>query len=250
MAPLRWLCACCDAVVRRTIAPTDSDAERARKRQIVTVAMVGLPISVLQVARTWENFAAFTVGNLLCAITNALLVAGPLVTRRLPLGAVELGLCTFAAGSLLIDLGSAAVPGALRLWALVVLVLDFCLVLRVRARTAWGIVGATCLWLAVLQTELAWRWGLFDTSFATARPYDQRTTYTDCAEPPCAAGAGHAGSSLAAYLVAVDNAGHVTTRLARYQTSAARAVLDGKPGGALPPQLRSALLQLVDNLGP
>eukprot|EP00662_Eupelagonemidae_sp_cell21_P057648 gene57648-biopygen62653 len=47
---------------------------------------------------------------------------------------------------------------------------------------------------------------------------------------------------------AVELAGSVTAHLSRYETVAARDLIDGEHGDALPPQLRETLGILVDNL--
>eukprot|EP00666_Eupelagonemidae_sp_cell4sb_P013043 gene13043-5522_t len=47
-----------------------------------------------------------------------------------------------------------------------VLVMDVCLVLNVPSRTTRAILLATILWLVVVSSEAATRWGLFDVPFA------------------------------------------------------------------------------------
>eukprot|EP00665_Eupelagonemidae_sp_cell47_P017715 gene17715-biopygen11956 len=162
--------------------------------------------------------------------------------------------------------------------------MDAGLVAGARAAVQRGVVAAVLAWLIVERVEAASRFGLYratcfgDDAFCA----EVKTEFggdnevipnCNCAAPPCAqpaAGAIMGWISMALVFVvdyvltrgfatrmrdreaaleaSIDAAEDVGIALAAYDTDAARALVDGGEGEALPPRLRRALRELVDNL--
>eukprot|EP00665_Eupelagonemidae_sp_cell47_P017073 gene17073-biopygen9812 len=155
-----------------------------------------------------------------------------------------------------------------------VLMMDAGLVAGARAAVQRVVVVAVLVWLAVERVEAVSRFGLYRaTCLGEKRGAgcdDYIIQVCDCAAPPCATqGAFHwVGMALvfvvdyvltrgfatrmrdreAALEASIDAAEDVGVGLAAYDTDAARALVDGEEGEALPPRLRTALRELVDNL--
>eukprot|EP00662_Eupelagonemidae_sp_cell21_P057528 gene57528-biopygen70187 len=183
-----------------------------------------------------------------------------------PLAVLEASLVCCCGAALMGDLSGAANPGSLRVWSTVVLVVDLCLVFAARRVVARAVVAMTCVFLATVETETAWRWGLFDAGFTSAVSYDDRRAIVQCAAPPCAVGAVSSFNALIIYLFvflldfrftrgfaddvrgSIQLAQDVAEALADYDLVAAERTLEGNQAESLPAELRIGFGTLISNL--
>eukprot|EP00756_Hemistasia_phaeocysticola_P019914 Hpha_TRINITY_DN15689_c7_g1::TRINITY_DN15689_c7_g1_i1::g.100651::m.100651 len=151
-----------------------------------------------------------------------------------------------------------------RPWAYVVLLLDTTLVFHTR-RMIPIFISCTLVWLFIVSTETAFRFGLFDL----VAPGN--VELCDCSDPPCAISAGSSygsfGSAAAVLLIdfyltrnfatdlrlqlrmvrsSVEVAVEITSALARYDVDTAEKAI--KCGKDLPKELEQSFKQLLLNL--
>eukprot|EP00756_Hemistasia_phaeocysticola_P026542 Hpha_TRINITY_DN16071_c3_g10::TRINITY_DN16071_c3_g10_i1::g.121037::m.121037 len=263
-------CGVCFRFSARSIRPTDT-AEDARIKLIMVpvltmLAMICFTNTILWYGNTKEvDYPGITLLGTGCIlwVLNAFtgILPIPLATR-LALG------CAFVA-VLMMDLSS-AYDLRPRWWPVIVILLDVCLLFGYE-KTAFTLIGCTCLWIAVDRAEAFARfglyyWGTFGHEELLAR------TCQGCAQPPCGE---QVASTVNQYLTmclpllidfyltrgfsknmneqlrivnsAIKLAEVVASALARYDVEQAEESIKDKEG-ELPEALERSYLQLLENL--
>eukprot|EP01062_Namystynia_karyoxenos_P083968 TRINITY_DN9786_c0_g1_i1.p1 TRINITY_DN9786_c0_g1~~TRINITY_DN9786_c0_g1_i1.p1 ORF type:complete len:676 (+),score=137.06 TRINITY_DN9786_c0_g1_i1:73-2028(+) len=258
-------------IVDRALRDSDSPEERSRKQIWIPVTLVLVVLAPFWTFTMQEReqyrYRAAWYGAVLIAATSLVSLLYPLIMRSLPV--IFVGNCciSYTVGCLLMDWSLAAGEVAMRTWTSVVLVMDVLLALHVPRSFQWGVLVMVTVHIVYINTEAAFRLGLFDIPHWT----DQKLEWREqCADPPCALGlsqglvialammlifhidffmtrsfAESSRREQAAMAASITVADQVAADLARFDLNAAELVL---AGASLPPRLMSSFHQLLDNL--
>ena len=135
--------------------------ETERRKQFficATVALCGTIVGV--VSSVHSQMPVSLVGTVLITMAFSIGIGAVLCKVPLHTGVLVCSLYLGAAGILLWDLDARAVSDDR--WAIMILIIDTLLVMRVPTFYTSGLVGFVVLWLSVLGVEESFRFGLFD----------------------------------------------------------------------------------------
>eukprot|EP01062_Namystynia_karyoxenos_P046367 TRINITY_DN346_c0_g1_i1.p1 TRINITY_DN346_c0_g1~~TRINITY_DN346_c0_g1_i1.p1 ORF type:complete len:1398 (+),score=311.69 TRINITY_DN346_c0_g1_i1:86-4279(+) len=252
-------------------SPRNANSEQRARKDVWQPSLLALFFA----AAAWRTVGVTHFGAYWVASTCGLLLAAvgvifPPVTRRLPLRLAE---CIVAGGAfcaLLGDWHTAAAMGV-RTWPLVIALVNLLRAVRASVLVGHAVLCVTVGWLVLSSIEDSYRLGVYD---AARWDGDQvaDAELTECAAPPCEKGLQGLGACifyatcLFVNWLAVRRTHHdlrqaedrllqgtvriaqqVLTLLGEYSTSEAELVI-AECGDQLPPELRSALEFLTNNL--
>eukprot|EP01065_Artemidia_motanka_P051609 TRINITY_DN9130_c0_g1_i2.p1 TRINITY_DN9130_c0_g1~~TRINITY_DN9130_c0_g1_i2.p1 ORF type:complete len:767 (+),score=183.35 TRINITY_DN9130_c0_g1_i2:70-2370(+) len=261
--------ACCEYVTRPTLQPSDTQQERNLKGTLAPLLVTVIIASFMTTINTAAEGSLAALGFILLQVSC---IGGYVMLWR-GVGvqlATSFTLLLAAAGVFILDVNGAA-RQSLRVWALIVPLVDVALVAELHRAITDGLVISTCLFLVVLTADASVKFGLMDLA-AVWREYDVPEA-CDCTEPPCKLPADEAVATVFAYVsvflfdfaitrrfalnmreqmqliaTSVDVCDVLTDRIARYEIEAGRDILAGEEGARLPPRLRDSYSNLLDNL--
>eukprot|EP01062_Namystynia_karyoxenos_P079707 TRINITY_DN8453_c0_g2_i9.p1 TRINITY_DN8453_c0_g2~~TRINITY_DN8453_c0_g2_i9.p1 ORF type:complete len:384 (+),score=63.34 TRINITY_DN8453_c0_g2_i9:72-1154(+) len=269
----RQCSACWNSLSRPVLRAADSDEDRQQKVFLMPIyCAIVLLCVVLLMAGSFRTVTRMShVQYLLTIVSNSLTV----VLMRFCSGGrlrllIGLSLVANVLGTIIRDWANASVA-ELRLWGLAIVLIDVALVCNVHKQVVSLILFILVAWLLIERIESVYVFGLYDSSYWG--PGNQLVDLCDCSDPPCALSARVAFAHYVALLfiffsdfyltrgfaegmrqqfamvtASVSVCTSVATMLSRYEVSAARELVDGVQGAALPPEMRVAFGVLLRNL--
>ncbi|KAJ9472389.1 Adenylate cyclase [Diplonema papillatum] len=269
MAQISWAT---EKLASGVVLPGDDDITKLRKKIIIPLLFTSLIIGTFVLLTSVDSMRiSWPTAVPMALLTSGSLAAFAYIVTYQSLTHTELQ-CVLAGFTLVVLLSDyfAAVMYAARIWPIVILVLDLCILCRMEAHVAFSHVCATVLWLTVSYTEDVFRFGLFDW-VADEHLYAGTRAMYCCEKPPCGrppAFAAHLCVTGASFLVldylttrgfavkmydekarveaAIVTADSVAGSLAEFDLETAEEGLDA--AADLPPKLRSAFRGIVANL--
>eukprot|EP01062_Namystynia_karyoxenos_P071182 TRINITY_DN665_c3_g2_i2.p1 TRINITY_DN665_c3_g2~~TRINITY_DN665_c3_g2_i2.p1 ORF type:complete len:737 (+),score=180.69 TRINITY_DN665_c3_g2_i2:104-2212(+) len=255
---MKGLTRICRPIVERALRDADTSEERRRKEIVIPVLLIGGIVSFLQAVADSFTIIVFRLRWWCAVVTWAACTAG---------------ICwPIARGSFTLELiGALCTGGSLRIWPMVILVMDMFLAVAMPKRYQMFVIHITGLWLIIDVVEREFRLGVYDipSMTDTIRFWE----LCNCSTPPC--GLGHlmfvpvgicgvlfmlyadyfATRSFAEGLqsekcraeASVLVADQVSAALAHFDLGTAASALD-QAGNALPPKLLTSFQQLLANL--
>eukprot|EP01065_Artemidia_motanka_P032835 TRINITY_DN39813_c0_g1_i1.p1 TRINITY_DN39813_c0_g1~~TRINITY_DN39813_c0_g1_i1.p1 ORF type:complete len:695 (+),score=190.98 TRINITY_DN39813_c0_g1_i1:76-2085(+) len=134
--------------------------------------------------------AFFWAGLVIAECTCVGVFAAELCLGRMSEHLTVVTLLLWTVAVVLVDWANAAVPGAARVWPLVVLLSDWGLVIRMRSAVLITCLAGILVWLAISAAEDAFRLGLYDKEGVAPESLAHRRV--SCDDPPCPLGFGSA----------------------------------------------------------
>eukprot|EP00756_Hemistasia_phaeocysticola_P043332 Hpha_TRINITY_DN17022_c3_g2::TRINITY_DN17022_c3_g2_i1::g.166939::m.166939 len=207
------------------------------------------------------------IGSSICGLATVLFMVGALLNLASPPRLLDVVALLGAVGLCIMDAGLATTSNPFRTWTFIVLVLDFVLVFG-RTHIPFFIIPFTLTYLAAVQFESVFRYGLYDVGYWGT---GVESSNCNCASPPCAADVSGAllvfvafctvflvdfyvtrgfANGMTIQLESVEASAavseEVAAALARYDVdSAEKAIAEGRN---LPVRLKSSYLRLLSNL--
>eukprot|EP01062_Namystynia_karyoxenos_P060260 TRINITY_DN5179_c1_g2_i1.p1 TRINITY_DN5179_c1_g2~~TRINITY_DN5179_c1_g2_i1.p1 ORF type:complete len:657 (+),score=157.70 TRINITY_DN5179_c1_g2_i1:71-2041(+) len=263
----------CRGIVSRALRDTDTPEVRRRKELVIPLlAVCAVPALIRTVMDTFgpQAFRFRWYGSLIPGVACAFGVVWPIATGSFTLELLGYLGTASTLGVILQDWFNAS-GGSMRVWPIVILIMDLYLAVAVPKRFQMWAIHMTGLWLTVDVIERETRLGVYEVPGMT-----QTSRYEelcDCVSPPCGlkdfAGlpAGVAAALLMLYadyfatrafaeglqsekslaLASVRVADRVSEGLASFDLEVARLAL-AEAGDALPSGLRDSFEHLLANL--
>eukprot|EP00756_Hemistasia_phaeocysticola_P042627 Hpha_TRINITY_DN16979_c1_g1::TRINITY_DN16979_c1_g1_i25::g.54999::m.54999 len=172
---------CCRAITEKSIRGTDTTEDMKAKRYGIPVSIAVIAIFVGFNLDPIDNVAE--VGQILATVISAFFLFVAFTNTMSATNALKaiLVLCLLTVYTNDWS-GASTLEG--RWWAVVVIIVDFCLVLEYDFVTRI-VVSATCFWFVIESSESAFRYGLYEKSYFSG---EINSFMWDCASPPCATG--------------------------------------------------------------
>eukprot|EP01062_Namystynia_karyoxenos_P039455 TRINITY_DN2866_c6_g1_i1.p1 TRINITY_DN2866_c6_g1~~TRINITY_DN2866_c6_g1_i1.p1 ORF type:complete len:687 (+),score=115.49 TRINITY_DN2866_c6_g1_i1:88-2148(+) len=263
-------CGCLEHLARR---PGDS-ADDAARRRIGSAALIWLAIAVTPSAILALGYYGYlrlwVVGIYLCLIASVVGAPMLLFSSVSTHSIAASTMLALTVGFLAIDLGNLAEGGS-RMWGLIVLILDACLVFNTRPWVQNTAMVITLIYLAAERSDAVLGYGLTEAALLS-EPLTETIPLCDCANPPCQVPADFGFQDLIGFFVvlitdfvltrgfanglrqqmalvtsSVEVAELVSAALARFDLDSARGALTAS-GQGLPPGLASSFNHLLGNL--
>eukprot|EP00756_Hemistasia_phaeocysticola_P017311 Hpha_TRINITY_DN15531_c4_g2::TRINITY_DN15531_c4_g2_i1::g.105455::m.105455 len=270
-----------DGFISKFLALTharEKESSDDRRRKVVLagpftlVVVLSVMFFAYNVVKDRRILGAFHLGLLMILLSGTIVLIGCFVVRRLPRNVAEIAICIGATGVLFVDWANASLLSTPRAWALNVLGMDGLVVIEASPYSYSYLMGSTLLMMFLTTWEDASRWGLYRIDdWSTPLDSDLQSRIS-CSDLPCPVGTSTAGAGLLVYVLVFVLDFHLTRKfaeglrkkeeetrasvvlaeqiavaLARYDLAKAESYLARK-ASALPPGLRDALVNILDNL--
>eukprot|EP01059_Diplonema_ambulator_P032693 TRINITY_DN653_c4_g1_i1.p1 TRINITY_DN653_c4_g1~~TRINITY_DN653_c4_g1_i1.p1 ORF type:complete len:735 (+),score=76.40 TRINITY_DN653_c4_g1_i1:58-2205(+) len=163
--------------------PDDTQEVSFEKFIIVSWSIAGILVAITTMFNGVTSPGAIGKFNgLLAIIGHGLLAAQIFIQRKVNRPVLEIAMYVISADIFVSDYIQ-AVYRRPQFWALFVVLLDICLLLRLR-RPARVIIAVVITWQVVICLEDAFRWGVYDLPFTPTQ--EQRASDSNCEKLPCA----------------------------------------------------------------